>query len=179
MDALPTSCRLSDFRRLIPVARPGAEFEKTLASRVQRVVKLNPHWTFHSFQLDLDAFTGSAKALLDDGDRPPQWFYLCLQLGEAVLRLSAPEGTQPVIHIPAKTLTVPLTVSDLCAELGGDAWRADSALFIVWGARQDAFRKPRYPLECDGVLFPILDGLGLGWAATDDTARKLGLPVDD
>src|SRR4051812_48468282 len=139
MDALPTTCRLSEYSDWLPLVRPPSEFLAAATSGAQKIARLRGHWRINGVQLDLNRFVGAAKTLLDDGDLPPRWCYLCLQLAVATKLLPTPVGTQPVLCVPAENLTVPLTVTDLCAELGGNAWRADAALFIIWGADETVF----------------------------------------
>ena len=170
---------MSEDRERLPLLRVDPAYLADVVSKVGRQVELGAGWQVGGVCLDVNAFSGAAKALIDDGDLLPEWCYLCLQYGASIMKVETEVGTQAVLHSPQAKLTLPLTVSDLCAELGGAAWRSEAALFLLWGADQTVFHRPKPPIRCEGVLFPVLDGLGLGWAATADHARELGLPVDD
>ena len=181
MSLPPVTSRLADYRLWLPVIRPSSEFNDTIIPRAQKVAKLKSDWREASFQLDVNRAEPFGKALLDDGDYPPEWCYLCLRLASAIVRLQSPIGTQAVIHMRSRKLTVPLTVTDLCSEIGGDIWRSDGALFIMWGVSEGVFRKASYPITCSGVLSPYSTDSGSaglrarmmpGRSASPSTSRR-------
>jgi hypothetical protein len=132
----------------------------------------------HSFSLTLDyqSLNPEDKRLFDDGDLIPGLAYYWLNLCSKILKLNLQRGRVSVLAIPHQNFITDLRVDEVCAQIYRNEWTTSSAeTFIAWGVTPELLHKkrPHFPVQCLGAIFPVFDGLGIGWRVSPEEFAEL------
>ncbi|MRG98238.1 hypothetical protein [Polyangium spumosum] len=115
------------------------------------------------------------QLLFDEGDLLPALAFYWLSVCAAIIQDSISRGTVAALLVPSARLILPLSVEDLCAEIGSNPWKSAAQLFVVWGADAMIFKRKSFPVRCAGAVFPIIDGVGMGWIADTLDMKRFSL----
>jgi hypothetical protein len=127
------------------------------------------------WRLDWAALAADERAWLEGGEALPALTFAWLERAAALMRLCAQHGwPAAVLELPSKGL-VQLSIDDVTHAVASSAWYADAQVALVWGMAHEALTHPqrvRWPLPCRGAVYPLADGLDVGWwAAASDVAH--------
>ncbi|MEM9091556.1 MAG: hypothetical protein AAGC93_22805 [Cyanobacteria bacterium P01_F01_bin.53] len=138
--------------------------------------------------IDYESLTAADRRICDEGDLLPLWASRWLEL-TAQIAYEETFGPCTALIVPVRSTkglfkAFPtnlksswevqiLTVEDMCIALSNRAHRL--GFVLAWGVSSRAINTPHFPLDCRGFMLPIVDGMGILFAADEQTRELLDI----
>jgi hypothetical protein len=125
----------------------------------------------YSFTIEHESLSQRDRRLFDDGDLIPGLAYYWLNLCAQILESNYERNKVTILTVPSQNFLTDLRIEEVCGQIYSNAWTLASAeTFIVWGVDPKILHKkrPDFPIPCSGAIFPIYDGLGIGWRTSSE-----------